>query len=215
MNESIRSLISRFEALSLRERVLVALSIVASVWTLWDWTLHQALDRRAAAARGEVASLQQRIVSEQDVEEQLRRQLADDPNRRLTDESRDLTEQIAAVDERLETVVGGFVEPSMMPVLLEDVVRHHRGVVLKRVASLPVEPVRQESGDAVPGLYRHSMRVELRGTYFAVRDYLVELEKAPWRFAWRSLDYRVDGYPEAGVVIEVETMSREKNWLGV
>ncbi|HET6472460.1 MAG TPA: hypothetical protein VFG38_11510 [Pseudomonadales bacterium] len=215
MSESIQSLISRFEALSLRERVLVALSIVASIWTLWDWTLHQTLDRRAVAARSDVASLRQRIVSEQEVTEQLRRQLADDPNRRLADESRDLTEQIGAVDERLETLVGGFVEPSMMPVLLEDVVRHHRGVALKRVASLPVEPVRQESGEAVPGLYRHSMRVELRGSYFAVRDYLEELEKAPWRFAWRSLDYRVDGYPEAGVVIEVETMSRERNWLGV
>jgi len=215
VNESIRSFAARFEALSMRERVLVGVSVIASIWLLWDWTVHQPLERRAAAARNDVASLQQRIVSEQNAAEQLKRQLAEDPNRRLEDEARDLTERLATIDERLETLVGGFVEPSMMPALLEDVVRHHHGVSLKRVASLPVEPVRQETGDAVPGLFRHSMRVELRGGYFAVRDYLEELEKAPWRFAWRSLDYRVDDYPQATVVLEVETMSREKNWLGV
>jgi MSHA biogenesis protein MshJ len=215
VNESIRLLMGRFEALSLRERVLIGASVVATIWMLWDWTLHQSLQRRDAAAHSDVASLQQRIVDEQEVAEQLRRRLADDPNRRLAAEARDLAERIAAVDDRLETIVGGFVEPSMMPVLLEDVVGHHHGVTLQRVASLPVEPIRQETGEAVGGLFRHPMRVELRGTYFGVRDYLDELEKAPWRFAWRSLDYRVDAYPRATVVLEVETMSREKNWLGV
>jgi MSHA biogenesis protein MshJ len=215
VSESIRLVVGRFESLSLRERVLVAASVVATVWMLWDWTLHQALERKVVAARGDVASLQQRIVTEQDVAERLRQRMEDDPNRALAAESRELSQQIAAVDERLETIVGGFVEPSMMPVLLEDVVRHHHGVTLQRVASLPVEPIRQDSGDVVSGLFRHAMRVELHGGYFAVRDYLDELEKAPWRFAWRSLDYRVDAYPQATVVLEVETMSREKNWLGV
>jgi MSHA biogenesis protein MshJ len=215
VNESIRSIAARFESLSLRERVLVGASVVATVWMLWDWTLHQALARRDSTARSDVASLQQRIASEQEAADELRRRLADDPNRRLEGEARDLKQQIEAADERLETIVGGFVEPSMMPVLLEDVVRHHHGVTLQRVASLPVEPIRQESGDVVPGLFRHAMRVELHGGYFAVRDYLDELENAPWRFAWRSLDYRVDAYPQATVVLEVETMSRERNWLGV
>jgi MSHA biogenesis protein MshJ len=104
----------------------------------------------------------------------------------------------------------------MMPVLLEDVVAHHHGVTLQRVANKPVEPVRVKAdGDAVPGLYRHAMRVELRGSYFAVRDYLKELEAAPWRFSWRSLNYHVERFPDAVVVLEVETMSREKTWLGV
>ena len=41
------------------------------------------------------------------------------------------------------------------------------------------------------------MRVELRGGYFAVRDYLKELEEAPWRFSWRSMNYHVDQFPDA------------------
>ena len=104
----------------------------------------------------------------------------------------------------------------MMPILLEDVVTHHDGVALQRVASMPVEPVRQhDGGEIVPGLYRHAMRVELHGGYFPIRDYLRELEDAPWRFSWRALNYHVEQFPDAVVVLELETMSREKNWLGV
>ncbi len=81
---------------------------------------------------------------------------------------------------------------------------------------MPVEPVRVKAdAEAVPGLYRHVMRVELRGGYFAVRDYLNELEAAPWRFSWRSLNYHVGQFPDGVVVLEVETLSREKTWLGV
>ncbi len=216
MNRKVPSIALRFDALTLRERALVALSVFALIWLAWDWTLHQTLNRKLAAARGDVTSLQERIVSEVALADQLKQALEDDPNKRLASEQRELTERIAAADARLESLVGGFVAPSMMPVLLQDVVAHHRGVTLQRVANLPVEPVRQQrDGEPVAGLYRHTMRVELRGGYFAVRDYLKELEEAPWRFSWRSMNYHVEQFPDADVVLEVETMSREKTWLGV
>ncbi len=216
MNKKLTSVASRFDALTLRERGLIAVSLVAILWVVWDWTLHQALSRRLVTVHGAVASLQERIVSEVAMEEQLKRALADDPNKRLMVERDELNAQIAEVDSRLDSLVGGFVAPSMIPVLLEDVVAHHRGVTLQRVANMPVEPVRVKAdAEPVPGLYRHTMRVELRGSYFAVRDYLNELEAAPWRFSWRSLNYHVDRFPDGAAVLEVETLSREKTWLGV
>jgi MSHA biogenesis protein MshJ len=216
VNRKLTAIASRYDALTLRERALVALSLVALVWLVWDWTLHQTLNRRLAAGESNIASLRERIVSEVGIADQLKRALDDDPNRRLIAEQRNLNDQVAALDSRLEALVGGFVAPSKMPALLEDVVAHHRGVALQRVASLPVEQVRQQgTGETVPGLYRHAMRVELRGGYFAIRDYLKELEDAPWRFSWRSMNYHVEQFPDAVVVLEIETMSREKTWLGV
>jgi MSHA biogenesis protein MshJ len=216
MTPKLTSVASRFDALTLRERALIAVSLVAILWVVWDWTLHQVLNRRLAAAHDDVTSLQERVVSEVAVDEQLKRSLADDPNKRLSVERDALKIQIAEVDSRLDSLVGGFVAPSMVPILLEDVVTHHRGVTLQRVANMPVEPVRVKAdAEAVPGLYRHVMRVELRGGYFAVRDYLNELEAAPWRFSWRSLNYHVGQFPDGVVVLEVETLSREKTWLGV
>jgi MSHA biogenesis protein MshJ len=216
MNKKLTSVALRFDALTLRERALIAVSLVAILWVVWDWTLHQALNRKLVTVHGDVASLQERIVSEVAVEEQLERALADDPNKRLAAERDELSVHIAKVDARLDSLVGGFVAPSMMPVLLEDVVAHHHGVTLQRVANVPVEPVRVKAdAEPVPGLYRHAMRVELHGSYFAVRDYLNELEAAPWRFSWRSLNYRVGQFPDGVAALEIETLSREKTWLGV
>jgi len=216
MNAAVKSVWQRYEALTLRERALIAASVIAVVWLMWDWTAHRAIAQRLTAAQNDVVSLRERIVSEVAVAAQLQKDIENDPNLRLAEEEHALTAQVAGLDAQLESLVGGFVEPSMMPVLLEDVVTHHNGVTLTRVASLPVEPVRQqESGDIVPGLYRHAMRVELHGAYFPIRDYLQELEDAPWRFSWRSLNYHVEQFPNATVVLDLETMSREKNWLGV
>lgn len=216
MNRKLETAASRYDALTLRERALIGVSLVALVWLAWDWTLHQTLNRRMTTTQNDATSLRERIVSEVAVADQLKQALQDDPNRRLAEEQRELADQVARLDARLEALVGGFVSPSMMPVLLEDVVTHHHGVRLQRVSSLPVEPVRQQnSGEIVPGLYRHAMRVELHGGYFPVRDYLKELEEAPWRFSWRSMNYHVEQFPDAVVVLELETMSREKTWLGV
>lgn len=216
MKAALKTVLERYAALTLRERALISASLIAVVWLVWDWTLHRSIDRRMTAARSEVASLRERIVSEVAVAAQLQKSIEDDPNRKLAEEEHVLKERVAGLDMQLESLVGGFVEPSMMPVLLEDVVTHHNGVTLTRVANLPVEPVRQqEGGEIVPGLYRHAMRLELHGGYFPIRDYLQELEDAPWRFSWRSLTYHVERFPDATVVLDLETMSREKNWLGV
>ena len=72
MNRKLTSVASRFDALTLRERALVALSVIALVWLAWDWTLHQTLNRRLTAAHGDVTSLQERIVSEVAVADQLK-----------------------------------------------------------------------------------------------------------------------------------------------
>lgn len=216
MRAAVKNVWQRYEALTLRERALIAASAIAVVWLLWDWTAHRAIAQRLTAEQSEETSLRERIAGEVAVAAQLQKDIENDPNRKLAEEERALTERVAGLGAQLESLVGGFVEPSTMPLLLEDVVTRHNGVTLTRVASLPVEPVRQqESGEIVPGLYRHAMRVELRGGYFPIRDYLRELEDAPWRFSWRSLNYHVEQFPNAIVVLDIETMSREKNWLGV
>ncbi len=216
MNAALKAAWQRYGALTLRERALIAASLIAVVWLVWDWTMHRAITQKTTAVRGEVMSLQQRLASEAEIAAQLQANVDDDPNKKLAREEAGLTQRLAALDTQLDALVGGFVEPSMMPVLLEDVVTHHAGVMLQRVANLPVEPVRQrESDEIVPGLYRHAMRVELHGSYFPIRDYLRELEGAPWRFSWRGLNYHVEQYPDATVVLDLETLSREKDWLGV
>jgi MSHA biogenesis protein MshJ len=216
MNASIQRVWTGFDALTLRERALICVSVLAVLWLVWDWTLRRSVAADVEARQREVAALQQRINSEVARQVDLQRAIELDPNKQFANEAKLLAVQIAELDGRLESIVGGFVAPTMVPVLLEDVLAHHAGVEMLGVTSLPVEMVRQkDSSEATPGLYRHVLRVELTGGYFAVRDYLKELETGPWHFSWRSLRYRVEDYPHGLVTLELTTLSRDRNWLGV
>ena len=88
MNDALKSAWERYGALTLRERALIAASVIAVVWLVWDWTVHRAIDRRLTAAQSEVASLRERIVSEVAVAAQLQKDAENDPNRKLAEEER-------------------------------------------------------------------------------------------------------------------------------
>jgi MSHA biogenesis protein MshJ len=76
-------------------------------------------------------------------------------------------------------------------------------------------PAREGEKPAPVWIYRHPLRLEFEGAYFDVLAYLAELERGPWEFGWRQLNYQVREYPVAEVTLEIETLSREKSSIGV
>ena len=61
MNEALTAVWARYGALTLRERALIAASLIALVWLVWDWTIHQAINRRMAAAQRTIVATVARI----------------------------------------------------------------------------------------------------------------------------------------------------------
>jgi len=210
----VRRLAERFDALSMRERMLIVASTLAVLWLAWDWTLGARQRRDETALEREVAALKARVADEAQKQARLREARANDPNRALAAQRNALESGIAELDGRLEAELGRFVPPTQAAALLGDVVRRHRGVSLDHVEALPAVPVVLKEGEPTH-LYRHGLRVALTGGYFDVVSYLEDLEASQWRFGWRSLDYRVADYPLAHVVVEIETLSHDPNWLGV
>ena len=204
----------RFDALSIRERALIVASAFAVLWLAWDWTLGTRQRHDEAALDRDVSTLKERIATEARTQERLREAHANDPNAALGAERDALEHDIADLDRRLESDLGRFVPPTQAAALLEDVVRHHRGVSLEHVEALPAVPIVVKEGEATH-LYRHGLRVALTGDYFDVVAYLEDLESSQWQFGWRTLDYRVADYPLAHVVVEIETLSHDRDWLGV
>lgn len=211
----------RYRALSLRERALVALTVLAVTWVLWSATVGGFLDASAQRLEHTVGALEQSLREALAERAELEAARSADPNLALARERDRLDAQLREMDASLGDLLDRFVEPQRMPSLLEDVIRHHKGLSLTRIESLPVEPLDisapvAEGEQAVPvWIYRHPLRLEFEGRYFEVMAYLAELEQGPWRFGWRQLDYEVRDHPVARVTLEIETLSREKNWIGV
>jgi len=221
LTQRLEPLLERYRGLSLRERALIAATLVVATWMLWAATLGGMLERFEARASGALGSAEQRIDQALAERARLQAALASNPDERLLRERERLDAELREMNASLGDLLGRFVDPERMPALLEDVIRRHEGLNLRRIESLPAEPL--NVAEARPGaepaeplwIYRHPLRLEFEGAYFDVLAYLDELERGPWQFGWRELRYEVHQHPVARVTLEIETLSREKSWIGV
>lgn len=208
----------RYGEFSLRERLLVLAALMALSWMLWSLLLATPLSLEQSTLLRERQVFEQRIAAALALRDELEAQLADNPSERLAGERASLERRLAALEEQLAAVLGSFVPPQAMADLLEDVLAGRPELELLRLEKLPVETLETAADDAEaapPALYRHPLRLELAGAYLDVLAYLQALEALPWQLGWRRLDYAVDDYPRARVVLEVETLSEQRSWLGV
>jgi MSHA biogenesis protein MshJ len=224
VERQLTQLSARYQKMSLRERVLIGVSILALTWMVWSASIGGFLEESTTRLHRDVNAVYAQMQLE--VAEQTRLQVAssEDPNARLDRERSALSAELENLSENLGAALDRFVAPDKMPALLKDVIRHHDGLKMKRMVSLPVEAVvvsAQTDADAegesepAPVIYRHPLRLEFEGNYFEVLEYLNELENGEWKFGWRTLSYVVNEYPIAVVTLEIETLSQDRNWIGV
>lgn len=66
-----------------------------------------------------------------------------------------------------------------------------------------------------PTLFRHGLEMQMRGSFAAILSYLHATENLPWRLYWDALEYKVEAYPNAKIVLRVYTLSVDEGWIGV
>lgn len=225
------NLYERYSELSLRERILIALSVLSVTWMVWNATVGGFLEESKVQIQRDIDTVYATMQAEVAKQTALETAKANDPNLKLGRERVILDKELQQVAASMSSVLDRFVPPERMPVLLEDLIRHHQGLKLKRILSLPVETIvvgaRANDSDAaadtleddrkaeLPRVYKHPLRLEFEGDYFEVQAYLAELESSDWDFGWRRLEYVVTDHPVAEVTLEIETLSQQKSWIGV
>lgn len=205
-----------------RERLLLALSLLAVLTMLWYLLLieplalrKQALEAQVASAVATVAALDQQAAAivaggtqDPDVENRQQKVLLED--------------EIGRLDERLATLTGELISPQQMVAMLEEMLKRRRHLSLTRLENLPSEPLLDPaaadlSAEAVPqrNLYRHPLRIELSGSYLETLAYLQSLEQLPRKVYWQDLALSVEEYPQTKITVTVYTLSLKEDWIGV
>lgn len=228
MKDYIKHLLDQFEARNLRERILIGVTLFAFTLAFWFTTVGGVvIDKKVEVVRN-IERLTKDM--QQQTAEQIRLREEDKaPARQALQQKQDqLKAVIVAQQDELDFLLDRFVAPEQIPDLLEDVLDGFENLKLVRLASQPAEPLLLQAADDVAQdrevglpaptqvtIYRHPVEIEFVGGYLDVMAYLSALEAAQWQFSWRRFEYVVDQYPNAQVLIELETLSREKEWLGV
>ncbi|MGH8640125.1 MAG: hypothetical protein ACRET6_00360 [Burkholderiales bacterium] len=224
MKEQWRKLAARFDALLVRERILVLVGVVVGTALIYDTLALQPLEARKKRMERQIAEARHNIkLAEAVLSAQGPVADAEAVKRAYRDA---LRRQIAEIDQNMQGLQRGLVPPERMGKLLEEMLSRSRGLQLVTLRTLPVQRVDAAAvapagkPAAKPGakepertVFQHGFEITMQGSYADVHAYLAQLERLPWRMFWGRITVSAENHPRLRVTLTVLTLSLNKAWL--
>lgn len=219
IRERIAALQTRIDELTLRERGILFLVVVALLYVVIDSLLIAPQEQTQKRLLSDIGKVRADITQLEQQKLQIINNHNVDPNAAEQRTLQQLKASMQRIEGEIKEAVDGLIEPQEMARALESVLKKQLQLGFVRVENLgsrpllDIEPTEGNVSDA--GIYIHTMRIELEGSFYQARDYLQALEQLPWRFHWESVELTITDYPLAKVVITVNTLSLNEGWIGV
>ena len=208
---------AKFNALSLRERIVVALVLLVLISFAW-WYLYA----QPAMMRAELLTAEnQRIASDVNTTEAtitgIRARIASGVHGEKQQKLVQLKQQLDKVEESLRLKTVELVDPEDMFELLSSLVYKKSKLKLMSLKRREVKPaIAQEEGQkGDAGIYRHVLEVKFSGKYADILSYMQSLEKLDWKLIWDEIEIISGEYPNITVKLVISTLSTRKEWVGV
>lgn len=208
---------ARFDAMTLRERALVAAAALVALLMVWLLSFMDPITAKRNALLNERDEIRTTLESGDGT--------SGDPDAAALLRAQKLQGSLNEVNAKLAATSAGLIPPERMVQVIRDVLDRQHGLTLVSLHNKPVTdlvtPVESATGDAPAeesesaGPFMHPVELVLEGNYLDVLAYLKALEALPWRFYWKVLELRTTDYPTNRVRIELGTLSMDKEWLGV
>ncbi len=185
MNAQWQQRAKRIDALSLRERAFLFMSVALVIAALADTLV-------LSPALAEQQTLSTRLKQQGIELTALRSQLAsatqpaavDTPEGRLRAEVALAQQAVKAIDAEIKQHLNNPDEMARMPALLERTLRRHERLTLVKLATLAEPPTPTPS---TTGLSWQGVDLSVSGSYIDLMDYLGELERALPGLRWAEL----------------------------
>ncbi len=238
MNASLISRVTAwFESRARNEKILVLVGGAAVLYWLVSNVVLTPLDKKRNTLSEHIEQQQTKIgllkaqltnMTEEDVE-----RIKTEERQRVMALQTMLKEETAALNAFRQGLVGS----GQMASVLAHMLNLHSGIALESLENLPViklgtgpdatQPESLES-DADAGnritpaladgsdeihLFRHTLRITLRGKYLDIVRYLSTVEKLPWRIFWDEVTLDAQQYPLSVVTLEFHTISTDEAWI--
>ncbi|HEC19491.1 MAG TPA: hypothetical protein ENI97_09115 [Gammaproteobacteria bacterium] len=227
MKERISAWAERFEAFSLRERVLIAVGMIAVLFMLWDALLLSPQEMEQRRIVNEMHGINQETATLTAEIQAMTAALQGGESAHIKTRMSELQTELGRLKQQQKELTIEFIRPVQMARVLRDMLRAEGGLRLARLESLGVEPLfpveegkqtdneQKQQRTRRPEIFKHGLRIVFEGDYFKTLKYLRALEAMPWRLYWDNVEYQVLEYPKARVAITVHTLSLDEGWIGV
>lgn len=223
MQMQIDKIVAKIDSFSLRERALIFFAVAALVVSLVDsLVLEPQLDKQK--------KLSVQVVQQQEKMKEVQAQIANllqaqqaDAKSPQRERIRVLRQQIDDGDVYLKNRRDKLVPPEKMAQLLEQVLNKNGHLQLVALDTLPVSLLVEPSIDTVAAqmvssekqIYKHGVKITVRGSYADLLQYLTALEKLPTQMFWGVAKMDVVKHPTVELTLTLYTLSLDRTWLQV
>ena len=132
---ALNGTITRFDRMTLRERLLIFGAVLAVVITLWQSGLMDRLNRRQHDLSLELTDLEQSVSRVSHATETVANS---DPTTLALRRLQDRQKALDAINAKLVAESAGLIPPSQMVEVIHDVLKHQQGLTLVSLKNLPV-----------------------------------------------------------------------------
>lgn len=227
MKQLLQRYADSIDAMALRERVMFFGAVALVLMTLLQvFLLNPVLSRRFQLST-QIAQQEDETKAIQAQIQALVRPAQQDQDELNRERLKSLREQMTQLDRQFEQQQLQFVAPEKMVAMIENLIVKNRKLQLVSLRNLPSAGLSPGAGapSAAAGgqpraaverqVFRHTVELSLKGSYFDLLDYLAALEGMPQRLFWDKFELSVAEYPHSVLKLTIFTLSPEKSWLTV
>lgn len=231
MKKTWQTLSSRLNARNPREQWLISIMVLVVAGAILYALLLDPLLMRKKMMAAELVTQQAQLSTLQGQLQSVQASGRPDPNAPTRARLAELQQKLVQTRTAMQGLQENLVPADKMSRLLQDVLGQSRGLKLVSLKTLPVgglldeidnpekaaaaAPAEGAPAPAGPVIYRHGVEIAVVGKYADLAQYLIAVEKLPWRVLWGKAQMRVDTWPNATLSITLFTLSTDKTWLSI
>ncbi len=219
MNKQFTQYIKQVDALSLRERALILITlIVLPVYSWWAFSGSATLQKTKLFEKQNTA-LQSEIDTLELTSAAIQKRIQDGVHKDKQQKLDFLKKEFDRVSALLEEKTNTLIEPDEMFELMQQLIFAESKLKLTAMKRKEVQPAlvsnSTDGKDSQPEIYRHVLRLSFEGRFKDILQYIQKLEALQWQLIWDRITLKMAEYPIIKVDIEISTFSDNKNWVGL
>jgi MSHA biogenesis protein MshJ len=229
---------TKLDAMTLRERAMVFLAVVAAILFLIYTVSIEPLLAKQKLLQTQIKQQQNQIAGI-DTEIAFKAQgFTVDPDASVREQLKKVREEIDSASAGLMAVQKGLVAPDKIAPLLEHLLRGNGKLRLMSMKTLPVTgmneaalPAQEAMAKPLPAatpagtpppppapkprelLYRHGVEIVLQGSYLDMVNYMDALESLPVQLFWGKARLDAQQYPNSRLTLTLYTLSLDPKWM--
>ncbi len=214
---ALKTAARNFNALNLRERCLLIITILVSISVVWWYFYVEPIQTRTKILIEENNRISRDVQITRNAISDIRTKIAGGVNQDKTQKLAQLERALEAVEERLRLKTIELIDPDKMFQLMTRLVYRESRLKLLSLKRREVKPAialsKEQQGEAT--IYRHVLEVKFSGKFQDILKYMQTLENLDWKLIWDEIEIITDEYPLITVKVVISTLSTRKEWVGV